>query len=200
MMDKTIAERYPLAWPEGWKRTKSPERSRFERRSVADASKEVLEEVRRLGGSHPVISSNMPLRRDGLPRTDRREPVDCGVAVYFMLAKTQRVIACDSWWSVDENLHAIAMSLSAMRGLQRWGAGAILERALHAFDALPSPPQWWDILGIDADASVEVIRARRVALAKLYHPDSGKQPDHARMAEINAAADRGIEQRKGGAV
>lgn len=44
------------------------------------------EELGRLGARYPVVSSNVELRRDGLPLSGRPEPHDPGVAVYFQLA------------------------------------------------------------------------------------------------------------------
>jgi hypothetical protein len=193
--ERRHAEAYPLQWPQGWPRTKVRAWPRWKSCSVHKATNEVLEEVRRLGGSWPIISSNVELRQDGLPYANRRDPNDPGVAVYFFLKGKQRVIPCDAWHSVGDNLHAIAKSIDAMRGIERWGAKTILDRALNAFDALPAPAQWWDVLGLFAEASVEEIRARRVELARKYHPDSGTEPDCRRMADINAAADRALQER-----
>lgn len=45
------------------------------------------------------------------------------------------------------------------------------------------------ILGITPDFPPEAVPAVRKSLSKLYHPDSGSQPDRLRMSKINAAAD-----------
>ena len=77
-----MPEAHPLAWPEGRPRTKRPQRSRFDV-GFANARDELFDEIRRLGGSVPVLSTNVELRRDGLPYASRPEPDDSGAAVYF---------------------------------------------------------------------------------------------------------------------
>jgi hypothetical protein len=199
MTQRPAVEAYPLQWPDGWPRTKQPQRSRFAHPTVAVATDEVLAEIARFGGSYPVISSNMELRKDGLPRSDRRMPSDTGVAVYFLdVKRRQKCLACDQWDMVGDNLHAIALSIAALRGLERWGAGQILERAMHAFEALPhlhAEAPWYVTLGVDSKATMEQIRQARMALARKYHPNNGTQPDEAMMARINAAAEVGLKER-----
>lgn len=47
----------------------------------------------------------------------------------------------------------------------------------------------YDVLGITPAFPCQAVRGVRNSLSKLYHPDTGAQPDAARMARINAAAD-----------
>src|SRR3546814_10099833 len=47
------------------------------------ACERALAQLAAFGAKYPLISSNVELRRDGLPRSDRVEPTDPGVAVYF---------------------------------------------------------------------------------------------------------------------
>jgi len=65
------ATAYPLEWPEGWPRTlpdKRPNGSPF--KTTLDRSLEaLLEELGRLKASGVVISSWLPLRADGFPRS-----------------------------------------------------------------------------------------------------------------------------------
>ncbi len=94
--------RYPLAWPAAWRRTPAYRRMRAtfgrkERKSgqswdsrvrvtVNDATTRVREELRRLGvvrDDNIIISTNVRLRLDGLPRSGEPEPNDPGVAVYW---------------------------------------------------------------------------------------------------------------------
>lgn len=79
----TIA--YPLAWPDGWPRTKPGhrlDRSRFST-TFDKARRDLLLELERLGAGSVVISSWLPLRADGQPRADaaRRRIDDPGIAV-----------------------------------------------------------------------------------------------------------------------
>ncbi len=133
---------FPLSWPEGWKRTKFRSAAKFnksrERRyneqnqaiysgktrlSVADAIHRVLGELERMGirDDDIIISTNVPLRLDGLPRSDQ-EPTDPGVAVYWQKKgqSSMRCIAVDRYTRVADNLAAVAATLDAMRAIERW--------------------------------------------------------------------------------
>jgi hypothetical protein len=97
-----MTEAYPLAWPAGKPRTASAARSRFDT-SQERAQRTLVEEVRRMGGMQLVISTNIELRRDGLPYAGRREPADKGVAVYFDYRKRSMCFACDRWDRIGDN-------------------------------------------------------------------------------------------------
>lgn len=96
-----VTEAYPLQYPNGWKRTKRPERSRFgswkEKPSIHKATQKIVEEMRLFGGTNLIISTDLKLRLDGLPYSNQKQPDDQGVAVYFTYQKEQKVIACDSF-------------------------------------------------------------------------------------------------------
>lgn len=184
---------YPLAWPEGWPRTKTPGRSRFDI-SFTKARTELGWEIERMGGHYPVLSSNLPLRIDGQPRSMDREPDDPGVAVYFERAGKQMVFACDRWDRTRDNIRAIGKTIEALRGIERWGASDMMERALRAFMALPPPFAWWEVLGLPRNAPVRDIEAAHRRMAKLWHPDR-VNGSAARMAEVNAARDAGLAER-----
>jgi hypothetical protein len=104
---------YPLQWPEGWPRTKVRRAASFDTRFI-DARDGLLNEVRLMGGRQPVISSNVPLRMDGLPRANFTRDPDPGVAVYFALQSEPRVFACDRWTHVEDNLQAIRKTIEAL--------------------------------------------------------------------------------------
>lgn len=85
---------YPLTWPANWPRTPVSKRqqARFEV-SFRVARDQLFEELRLLRATVVIVSSNIPLRKDGLPYASYREPEDPGVAVYFQLRKTAHVLA-----------------------------------------------------------------------------------------------------------
>lgn len=70
-------EAYPLQWPAGKPRTSIPARSRFDV-TFATARDELVREIQMLGGNLPVLSTNIPLKRDGLPYAGEQEPDDRG--------------------------------------------------------------------------------------------------------------------------
>lgn len=189
-----MAEAFPLHWPEGWPRTKSPQRSRFDV-TLADARDELFAEIARMGGSYPVLSTNLELRQDGLPRASQRDPADAGVAVYFMRKGKQMVFACDRWDRTKDNMRAIQKTIEAMRGIDRWGASDMLERAFSAFVALPSSSakkSWRETLGFPPNVTPtrDGIDTAYRTKAKRAHPDVGGSD--AAMAELTAAREEAL--------
>lgn len=175
-----MIEAYPLHWPAGWPRTAHPDRSRFDV-TFGQARRGVITEIERLGGRDIVISTNIPLRRDGLPYANTREPDDPGVAVYFTLAGAQKCFPVDKWDRVRDNLRAIEKSIEALRGLDRWGSKQMIDAAFAGFAALPAgggdaQDAWWTVLGVSPDASAEEIKRAVFQRSKETHPDAGGDP------------------------
>lgn len=194
------AEAYPLQWPQGRKRTDhwQREHAKFDV-SFARARDNIVAEVKLLAGGRwgpdpmTVISSNVALRRDGLPLANQRQPDDVGVAVYFLYKKRQMSFACDRWLKVEHNMQAIAKTIEALRGIARWGTGDMLEAAFTGFMALPAPgaaKEWWEVLGVSRHCTRDDISAAYRRLASINHPDRGGSATT--MAAINAARDQGL--------
>lgn len=207
---------HPLQWPEGWARTPYGQRhgrgtqrwqARFEARFAIDRDAVIRQLKRR--GSQIVITSNLPVRGDGLPYASSPKQLDDpGVAVYWVEKGRERVIACDRWRTVDLNLRAIDLSLEALRGLDRWGATEMVERAFAGFAALPGagettfgegiadpreiepPRDWIGTFGLDVSAELwrdkEIVEKIYKRLALGVHPDHNGDGD-ARMVALNAA-------------
>ena len=191
---------YPLHWPSGWPRTPAALRragkfKRYQRElSVYDGVERVLSELERLGVKRDdmILSTNIPTRLDGLPRSDRGLGGDgtAGVAVYWedpFKRGRRQVMAIDLYLAVADNLAAIAATLEAMRAIERHGGAQILERAFSGFAALPdftAGRPWRDVLG-DCASLDEVDRTYR-RLASDAHPDRNSG-DAGRMAELNRA-------------
>ncbi len=149
-------------------------------------------EVLRLGGGDLIISSNLELRRDGLPYANKRVLSDPGVAVYFTYKKRPMCFACDRWLAVEENMWAISKTIDALRGIERWGSGDMVEQAFTGFMALPSPEAWWQVLGLSSPYPTEdEIDKTYRRLASDNHPDRGGDTDF--MARVNQARDAGYE-------
>lgn len=187
-----MAEAFPLAWPAGWPRAKRKTRAAFAV-TFAKARDDLLRELRLMGARYPLLSTNVALRRDGLPYANQPEPDDPGVAVYFMWQGKQMTFACDRWDRVRDNVRAIGKTIEALRGVERWGASDMMERAFSAFEALPAPDQavtlsCWQILDLPPNASeMEIERAYR-AKAKTAHPDAGGS--RAEWDQLRAAYDQ----------
>jgi hypothetical protein len=200
------AEAYPLQWPVGRKRTESwrRDRAKFEV-TFARARDNIVAEVGRLAGRYPdpqiVISTNIALRRDGLPLASQRQPDDPGVAVYFTYKKRQMSFACDRWQKIEHNMQAIAKTIEALRGIARWGTGDMLETAFSGFTALPPPSatapaqgrlkHWRDVFGTAVHTREQLQEVYR-RLAAAHHPDRGG--DAALMAELNRAKMQALQE------
>lgn len=179
-----MTEAFPLAWPGSRPRTAWPQRSRFEV-PFSTARDELMREISLLGGTLPVLSSNIRLKRDGLPYANEPEPADKGIAVYFTYKKQQMCFACDRWDRVRDNIQAVRHTIAALRGIDRWGTGDMMQQAFTGFVALPAPKDPHDVLGVRPGASPEEIDAAWRRKAKEVHPDAGGSGDA--MHEINEA-------------
>lgn len=194
---------YPLAWPLHRPRTADwkVERSNFDRkRSLATARDMLINELKLLRGTALIISSNIPLRLDGLPRSGYAAPRDAGVAIYFKRDGQDMAFACDRWDRVEDNLYAIAKTIDALRGISRWGSGDMLKAAFNGFAALPPPivagmkRHWREVLGFLPTGTVTAADVQQLYrhCASLHHPDKGGNT--AKMAEINQARDDALKE------
>jgi hypothetical protein len=188
---------FPLQWPTGRPRTERyrRENGKFDV-TFARARDNIVAEVRLLCGGRwaadpsIVISTNIGLRRDGLPLAGQRAPDDPGVAVYFMYKKRQMSFACDRWLKIEHNMQAIAKTIEALRGIARWGTGDMLEAAFTGFTALPAPGavrHWREVIGVEPHVrDLATVRAEYRRRAAQHHPDR-PGGSHAAMVELNGA-------------
>lgn len=155
-----------------------------------------MDELRLLGARNVVLSTNVELRRDGLPYANRPEPGDSGAAAYFTHNGKSMCFSCDRWDRVRDNIRAIEKTIAAMRGIERWGTGEMVQAAFSGFEALPPPDQmppapdsaWWVVLGIGQDASLDQI--------KVAWRDRCREAGGATV-ELNAARDAGMKAKEG---
>ena len=98
---------------------------------------------------------------------------DHGVAVYFKHGERSMVFACDKWDAIRDNIYAIGKTIEALRGIERWGASDMLERAFTGFIALEnmSSEKWQDILQVGNTYTPEECERHYKILAKDAHPD-----------------------------
>lgn len=207
--------RHPLTWPVGWKRTGLGARvaPRWHRigsetkhwgngtsstwrtkrdLSVADATDRLLAELDRLGARDVLLSTNLELRLDGLPRSNQRRPDDPGAAVYFKLNKADRCLACDRYTTVEGNIAALAAHVEALRAIDRYGVGSV-DQAFAGYTALPADTSesWWQVLGVPPDATRDAIDQAYRRMARELHPDvSGHSDAMVRLNQAVAAARR----------
>jgi hypothetical protein len=159
--------------------------------TVADARNRLDLELQRLGARDVLLSTNVQVRLDGLPRSGQGEPADAGAAVYFTLKGKPRCLACDRWNRVADNIAAIAAHVYAIRAVDRYGVGT-LDQAFAGYAQLPPAPgqdgdPWWTVLNVSPNASRDDVEAAYRDLAKKNHPDVGGSAEL--MARINRARD-----------
>lgn len=189
-MTKAAFDAYPLQWPHGWERAKWRKKARYSADFSATRD-DLIKSLRLLGATQVVISCNIPTRRDGLPYSTYNEPMDSGVAVYFILGGEQRVIACDRWIKVKNNLRAIYIATEALRSLERCGASEILNRAFLGFAELSSGESCWQVLGIERTNDQTAITAAYRLKALSAHPDRGGNEET--MKRVNAAYEEALK-------
>jgi hypothetical protein len=145
-------------------------------------------EIRLLGGTSFVLSSNATL---GVT-----QPADPSVCAYFIHEGVQLAIPCDRWQRIEANVRAIALSVEAIRGMDRWGAKHMVRAMFSGFKALPAPNDgrpWSKVFGLSPQATTEEVRITYKLLAQIAHPDKGGSNE--RMSEINVAWDQFRKER-----
>ena len=189
--------RYPLTWPVGWSRTPKADlmRARFAETgqqgfhrdlSARTATTRLRAELRRLGARHDILSTNLFPVEHAAPGPNHREPEDPGAAVYFELEGHLRVLACDHWTRVADNIASIAAHIAAMRAIDRYCVGS-RDKAFAGYAALPAstPKEWWIVLGLSPTATLDEVDVAFRELARNRHPDVGGS--HEGMARLTAA-------------
>ena len=187
-------EAWPLYWPEGRPRLAYYQRedARF-KTTFARARDNIIHEIGLLVGryqhANPVISTNIPLRNDGLPYATYKKPDDPGVAVYFTYKKQQVCFACDRWIKIEDNMQAICKTIEALRGIARWGTGDMMDAAFTGFTALPPPASGWRAdLGLPVDCrDLDAAQEAYKRLRSIHHPDKGGNAEQ--FYKINRAID-----------
>lgn len=169
---------YPLAWPQGFPRTKQRTQSRF-KTTVYQAVNNVTDELRRFGNDTGkkveslVISSNVTLTQ--------AKPPDPGIAAYFVWDGVQCCIAIDRYLTPMENLQAVSLVVEAERAKMRHGGLNIVRASFRGFASLPPPDEataalmkpWRDVLGVPSNVTLAAAKAAYFRIVKTAHPDAG---------------------------
>lgn len=189
-----LIEAFPLQWPAGFERSERKKTSQFNC-TLAEARDGVLHQIRLLRGTNVVISSSIPLKKDGqMQGTARPVDGDHGVAVYFTWKNDQYVLACDTYQWIWENLRGIEHTIDSIRRIERHGASDILKRAFSGFKQIgagevASEP-WWEVLQLSQNAHIEIITGVYKTLAKKYHPDNLATGDSDMFKKVNEAYEK----------
>lgn len=191
-----MIEAFPLTWPQDWPRTRIRKSSNY-KVSLDVALEELLAGLKLMGARAIIVSSNVPLRRDGtMYRGSENRVLDPGIAVYWDAKDgTPKVMACDHWLTVRENVRAMGLTVEGLRLIERCGASQLFDRAFSGFKRLPSGVErrpWWEVLGVEPGASRDAVVRAYLELAKRHHPDRGGSA--VQMAEVNVAYNEALSQ------
>lgn len=182
---------YPLTWPHNLPRSKPGAKSNF-RTGLAAALKNVKSSLQLFAQDSGkrvdqiVISSNVTL---GVER-----PADAGVAVWFTWDGMSVCIAVDRYPKVEDNVQAIHHIIDGRRTELRHGGLHIVRATFTGFQALPAPPSWRKVLGVDpGPVTKEQVEAAFRQASKSAHPDR-PGGSHDAMAELTRARDEALRE------
>jgi hypothetical protein len=167
-------------------------RRRIKAVSISIAVDRLEDQLARLDGRTPILSTNLELRLNGQPRSGQRDPTDPGAAVYFTLKGKRTVLACDKWSRVADNIAALAAHIRAIRSVENYGVGT-LEQAFAGYQSLEdfsAGLPWRRVLGfpLDSRPALEEVEAKWRSRMKELHPDSSNDPrTHTQAVQLNTA-------------
>lgn len=176
-------------WPGKPRSSYSQKRAVF--RAKYSARLDLLEkELNNLGGKDIIIQAYFDLRdirNDGWPRSSAR-PKSSGVIVTFRNRKNEQLsFPCDTYSGWEDNLYAIALSLEALRTVDRYGVTQNAEQ-YQGWKRLAPPAQEqskdveWALAHLArlAGTTAQSLRLDPFAVdlayraaAKMTHPDKG---------------------------
>ena len=172
--------------------------------TFARARDDLLAELQRMDVIEAVVSTDMPLRLDGLPRGNAADPEDPGIALYFKRVAGDGYVrsytmTCDLYTRLADNTRALVLTIESLRRIERHGSSELMEQAFSGFAALPPAttgvPPWRSVLGIVGETNLAAVELRYRKLCLVHHPDRGGDPQ--RMAEINDAIGRARKDLQG---
>lgn len=199
-MNINTIEAFPLHWPLGYKRT-PPEKRTYSRFQITmDKAQQFLRnELRLMGASNLIVSTNIPLRRDGMMYADwmNKKIDDSGVAIYFKHNNKDVTMCCDKYNKIWENVYALGKGIEGLRTIARHDISEFIERAFKGFTALPEQVDtrvWFEILSVAPTVTKQDLLNAYRQKAMEFHPDKGGT--HDQFIKIQAAYKEGLEQIK----
>lgn len=130
----------------------------------------LMREVATLGGRDITLGMGLEdrdIRLDGLPRADAREPLHPGVEISFDSRDHGRLAySTDAFHDWKDNVRAIALSLEALRAVERYGASK--GRQYTGFALLTAGPGLEELGRKHAERWGSITEALRHT-----HPDTG---------------------------
>lgn len=110
----------PMEWPGKKTRDRRNSPFRTEWKKTCDL---LAKELNAIGANNRILQIEIErgmMRLDGLPRADSKLK-DQGVIVSFRTKAGDISMPCDTYWYLEDNVRAIALSLEALRAVDRYG-------------------------------------------------------------------------------
>jgi len=164
---------FPLAWPNGWPKTEDYKKQDGSfKTETPRALANLKRELDLMRAKNLVLSSNYTLGVEN--------PKDSGVVAYFEWEQTQMAIPCDRYRRIAHNIQAIALTIEAMRGIERWGAKHMIKAMFSGFKQIGMGQhheepllKWWEILKCPHESNGATITEAYRRRIKEVHPDKG---------------------------
>lgn len=135
---------YPLAWPQDQPRTRNRVQAKF-KVGLTDACYGIIHELKLLGATKHMISSDLLPRKDSIPYANQANPDDPGVCVYFIMQNRTYAVACDRYLKVKDNMQALRLTIEALRSISRWGTSGMMQKSFLGYAVrLPPPAQTYE--------------------------------------------------------
>lgn len=170
----------------------------------------LADEVRRIGGDAVIIEAGFredQIRNDGWPYSSAR-PSHSAVRVSFHSRHGPLSFECGTYKTIDDNLYAIALTMQALRAVDRYGAvkGAQQYKGWKQLPGDQPPEQPTTAVDLrmaaaflcklagEPDSMIPAVLNLPSSIREVYraaalrcHPDRGGSPEM--MARVNAAKD-----------
>lgn len=212
MPSKTDRTGGEIDWPVFAERTPPRQRERTSKYSVTQtqAIKRLEHELlERIGAADWRLSTAAPHRkRDGRPYADAT-PDDPGVVVRWAKDGDQFCVACDRYTDLRSNVRTIGLYIEEKRKMSnrpvKTGQDEFATARLPPADeddavivagAAPTREPH-EVLGVDAEAPVPVIKGAFRELVKEAHADQGDNPDYD-VGELKQARDELLDRAQEG--
>ncbi len=145
---------------------------------------------RRFSAQESTVKSNLRTTMNKIGATSLKitlDEMEGGVEVIFDRDGKRYVKRCNKWEVSLDNLRAIQLSIEYLyRAIEIYGVegeefDTIFNSIFIGIEATPddsvlmigNQTEWWEILGINQDATKQEIMNAYRSLAKVHHPDTG---------------------------
>jgi hypothetical protein len=185
-------ETWPGTKTQSYKRKKSTFRAKYS--ATLDDLEREISAIRARDVLIQTFMRRDQIRNDGWPKSNATTPAELGVILSFTRDGKTVSMPCDKFTHWEDNLRAIALSLQALRSVDRYGVTTSGEQ-YRGWESLPPPEKGRSATQeMTKDQAIEILgvrtagtrRAAAIEAMKRAHPDKGGTPEDFRL--VHAAA------------